>query len=387
MKSLDRYIFNHLFTSFVMVSLALCCVLWLTQSLRFVEMIVNRGLGVGMFVYFTGLLLPNFLSIILPIALFSVVVFVYSRMNMDREMPVMRACGMSNWAIGRPAFVLCFVVIGLSFALNFHLVPRSYELFRNLQWELRSNLSHLLLREGAFNDLGDNVTVYIRERTQEGQLLGVLVHDESNPENPTTLMAKRGALVDVNGAARVILFEGNRQVMNQTDQKLSMLYFDRYTHELDLKNPDNTDRVPKAKELTVSELFDVRNNPNVPQHDHDKFIVEAHQRIASPFLSLSFTMIALVFLVSGQFSRRGQVKRLLSGIGCVVLLQAASLGMVNIANKNLDLVPLLYIVTLSPIPICAFFLSWHPKTNPSRMAKEREMAEALHQSYQAENKA
>jgi len=384
MKSLDRYIFQHLFTSFVMVSLGLCCVLWLTQSLRFVEMIVNRGLGVGMFVYFTGLLLPNFLSIILPIALFAVVIFTYSRLNLDRELPVMRACGMSNWAIAKPALALCCLVIGLAYLLNFYMVPRSYELFRNLQWELRSNLSHLLLREGAFNDLGDDVTVYIRERSQEGQLLGVLVHDESDPQNPTTLMAKRGALVDVNGAARVILFEGNRQVMNTDDQKLSMLYFDRYTHALDLKGPNESGRVPKAKELGIAELLDVRNNPNIPAHDHDKFIVEAHQRIISPFLSLNNTLIALLFLVSGQFSRRGQTRRIISAAGCVILLQAASLGMVNSVSKNIDLLPVMYLVTLAPLPLCCFFLNRHPKTNPKRMKKERALAQTLHQQGQQE---
>lgn len=214
MKSLDRYLFRQLFAGFVLVALALVCVLWLTQSLRFVELIVNRGLGIGMFVYFTALLLPNFLTIILPIALFAVVTFTYSRLNMDRELPVMRACGMSNWAIARPALILTACVMMASYALNLYLVPKSYQLFRELQWELRNSMSHLLLREGAFNELGSNVTVYVRERTQEGQLLGILVHDETDAERPVTLMAQRGALIEVDGSARVIMFKGNRQVVS-----------------------------------------------------------------------------------------------------------------------------------------------------------------------------
>ena len=357
-----------------MVALALVCVLWLTQSLRFVEMIVNRGLGIGMFIYFTALLLPNFLTIILPVALFSVVTFSYSRINMDRELPVMRACGMSNWAIAKPALVLTMMVMGASYALNLYFVPKSYELFRELQWELRNSMSHLLLREGAFNELGGKVTVYVRQRTQEGQLLGILVHDESDKKRPMTLMAERGALVEVDGSARVIMFKGNRQVVDEKTGKFSMLYFDRYTHDVPIKRGSPGQRVPEAREQMLPELLHPEENPLIAKHDYGKHIVEGHQRIVSPFLCLSNALAAVMFLTAGQFSRRGQGRRIMLAIVGVIILQIASLGMANVAAKNLNLIPLLYIATLAPIPVCSFFMSWHRKRNPKRVAKEIEFA-------------
>jgi len=374
MRSLDRYLFRQLFTGFVLVALALVCVLWLTQSLRFVEMIVNRGLGIGMFIYFTALLLPNFLTIILPVALFGVTVFVYSRLNIDRELPVMRACGMSNLVIAKPAMILTVLVMMASYALNLYLVPKSYELFRELQWELRHSLSHLLLREGSFNDLGRNVTVYVRERTQEGQLLGILVHDESDKTRPMTLIAERGAMVEVDGSARVIMFEGNRQVIDSHSGKLSMLYFDRYTHDIPIKRNETSERVPEPRELMVEQLLHPEKNPLIGKHDYGKHKVEGHQRLISPFLCLSYALLAVTFLTAGQFSRRGQGRRIMGSILGIVLLQVLSLGMANVAAKNLQLIPLLYIVTLLPIPISAYFLTWHTKRSPKQAAKELEFA-------------
>jgi lipopolysaccharide export system permease protein len=374
MKSLDRYLFRQLFTGFVLVALALVCVLWLTQSLRFVEMIVNRGLGIGMFIYFTALLLPNFLTIILPVALFAVIVFVYARLNMDRELPVMRACGMSNWTIAKPAMILTFLIMVASYTLNLYLVPKSYELFRNLQWDLRHSLSHLLLREGTFNDLGKSVTVYVRERTQEGQLLGILVHDESDRTRPMTLIAKRGALVEVEGSARVIMFEGNRQVIDSETGKLSMLYFDRYTHDIPIKRDEVGERTPEPRELMVPALLHPEDNPLIGIHDYGKHKVEGHQRLISPFLCLSYAIIAVTFLTAGQFSRRGQASRIMGAILCIVLLQILSLGIANIAAKNLSLLPLLYILTLLPIPISAYFLSFHKKRSLKQVLREIEMA-------------
>ena len=69
MKRIDRYIFRQLLGATLFVAVTLTGVVWLTQSLRFVEMIVNRGLSAPLFLYFTMLLLPSFLGVILPVAL------------------------------------------------------------------------------------------------------------------------------------------------------------------------------------------------------------------------------------------------------------------------------------------------------------------------------
>ena len=74
MNELTRYVLRQLLVGMVLVTIGLTGIIWLSQSLRFVEMIVNRGVTGGMFLYLTMLLLPNFLSIILPVALFTVVV-------------------------------------------------------------------------------------------------------------------------------------------------------------------------------------------------------------------------------------------------------------------------------------------------------------------------
>ncbi|HBC07912.1 MAG TPA: LPS export ABC transporter permease LptF, partial [Rhodospirillaceae bacterium] len=168
-------------------------IIWLTQSLRFVEMIVNRGLSAGTFFYLSGLLLPNFLIVILPIALFTVVVFIYAKLITDRELVVMRAAGLSQFALAKPALILAAVIVVLSYTLHLKLVPDSYRAFRDLQWDIRNSVSHVLLKEGEFNNVGRTTTVYVRARTPDGQLHGILVHDTRDKAKPFTLMADRGA--------------------------------------------------------------------------------------------------------------------------------------------------------------------------------------------------
>src|SRR4029079_18615281 len=92
---LDRYIFRQLALALIAVTGGLTALIWLIQSLRFVELVVNHGLSLGVFVELTALLIPSFVPVILPIPTFVVVQFVYHRLSGDREITVMRAAGLS----------------------------------------------------------------------------------------------------------------------------------------------------------------------------------------------------------------------------------------------------------------------------------------------------
>ncbi len=356
MNSFTRYVFRQLFVGMVLVTAGLTCIIWLSQSLRFVELIVNRGVSAGTFLYLTMLMLPSFLTVILPIALFCVVMFIYAKMITDRELVVMRAAGVSQIALAKPAMIMALLTVGIGYFLNLYLLPNSYRLFREMQWDIRYNYSHVLLREGSFNNVAPNITVYIRERTKEDQLLGVLVHDQRNKESPTTVMAARGALVDADGNTRVVMFRGNRQFINKKTNQLSVLYFDRYTLDLGKRGVVGADRHREPRERRMEELLDVENAEGIPSQDVGKYIVEAHKRLTSPILALAFSLIALASLITGSFSRRMQTQRILASIVLMVGLQAAALGLENVAAKNVSLIPLMYLHAILPAILAFWFM-------------------------------
>ena len=103
MKKLNLYIIKQLFTGFALVTFSLMAILWLTQSLRFVQLVTNKGLPLGLFVQMTSLLMPRLFSLLSPIAMFAAVLFVYNRMLSDRELVVMKAAGISPWRNAVPA--------------------------------------------------------------------------------------------------------------------------------------------------------------------------------------------------------------------------------------------------------------------------------------------
>ena len=77
---LDHYMFRQLSVGLIAATGGLVALIWLTQSLRFIEMMVNRGLSLLVFMRLTGLLIPSFVAVILPITTYVVVQFVYQRL-------------------------------------------------------------------------------------------------------------------------------------------------------------------------------------------------------------------------------------------------------------------------------------------------------------------
>ena len=362
MNCFTKYVLRQLFVGMVLVSVGLTCIIWLSQSLRFIEMIVNRGLSAGMFGYLTVLLLPNFIVIVLPIALFTVVVFTYSKLITDRELLVMRAAGVSQVALAHPALILALIVMAIGYAMNLFVVPQSCTKFRNLQWDIRYNYSQILLREGAFNQVSDGITVYVRQRTNEGQLLGVLVHDQRDKKNPFTLMASKGAMIQTDEGARVVLFNGNRQTVDKTTNKLSILYFDRYVFDLAKTREAVDTRYREPRERNLHELLNIEKfAEGMGSKEFGKFIVEGHKRLVSPLAALAYTLVGLACLISSSFSRRTQTRQISVAIALMVALQGSALGLDNLVAKNLTLVPLLYVHGLAPILAGFFFLVYSPR--------------------------
>ncbi|KEO56855.1 LPS export ABC transporter permease LptF [Thalassospira permensis] len=347
MNRLTRYMLKQQFIMMVFVTLGLLCVIWLSQSLRFIEMIVNRGLSVSVFLQLTSLLLPSFLAIILPISLFFVVVFTYNKLIQDRELIVMRSAGLSQWALAKPTLILALLTAAFGYFLTLFYLPYSYQQFKELQFSIRNDFSSVLLQEGSFTDL-DGLTVYIREVGQDNELLGILVHDARDPNKQATMMAKNGALVRTENGPRIVLLDGNRQEVNTKDGTMSILYFDRYAVDIAHNAEDPALRYKEARERSVSNLLTTMP-PDVLPNDIGSFRAEGHDRLLSPLYSIGFASIALAVLVSSSFSRRGQTGRLLFAIAIMIVFQVISITMKNLAAKNPDLVPLMYLNALLPI--------------------------------------
>lgn len=354
----DRYLLRSLIIATVFTTLTLTLVILLTQSLRFLELMIESGASGSVFWILTALALPRFFEVILPLALMISVIFIYNRMSMDSEIIVMRASGFSPLRLARPALIVATGVTIILLGITTWLAPVSVTGMHRLKQVVKAQYSTLLFREGVFNTVGKNITVYIRNRTSEGELQGILVHD-SRPElkHPTTIIAKRGVVVATDEGQQVLVYDGSRQDFNPESRALNRLDFERYTIDL----PDSAGAVRQRwrepEERTFIELLNPDPNVQWDMGNKEKFLIEAHRRIVSPFLALSFTIVSLAFLLLGPVDRRGQARRIAAAIVSVILIQGFYLGVYNLAHEGVWGLGLMYLLVFAPLVGGAFLLS------------------------------
>jgi lipopolysaccharide export system permease protein len=353
---IDRYLARQLIVALIAVTGGLVALIWLTQSLRFVETVVNRGLSIGVFLRLTGLLVPNFVAVILPITCFVVIQFIYQRLASDRELTVMRASGLSQFSLARPALAVVVMVMATCFALNIWIVPASFSQFRQDQFEIRNRLAAFLLQEGVFNQVSDSLTVYVRTREADGTLRGILVDDARQPNSHATILAESGRLIASTGAPRVLLLNGSRQEIDHQTGRLNVLTFTENTIDLTQSSKAEEQRFRDAGEMSLDELLHPQTGSELLDRNAGKFLVEAHRRLSSPFTVASFAMIALVSALSGAFSRHGGIQRPAIAILTVVGLLALGLALLNLAAKAPMLIPLIWLQALLPGIACAVYL-------------------------------
>ena len=255
MNGVTSYVLRQLAGATLYVTLALAGVVWLSQSLRFVDLIINRGLSFLTFLHLTLLLVPVFLSLLLPIAVFCAVVYTYHRLTIDSELVVLRAIGLSQIDLAKPALILAAVVTVLCYAITLYLMPMGFREFKDRQFTIRGDYSHVLLQEGAFNTLGRGLTVYVRSRQPDGQIFGILVHDNREMSAPVTMMAERGALVRTQAGPRLVLFNGTRHEYDPGARKLGRLYFDEHSVDLTRFVEAQGPRWREPRERYLHELF------------------------------------------------------------------------------------------------------------------------------------
>ena len=317
MKKLTSYIFGQLFFTVMAIILVLSSIMWLVQSLRYVELISNKGIPIVLFLEMLAYLFPNIFVITIPIAILLGTLFIYNKLIMDHELVVMQAAGLSRGQLVKPVLLLSVLFTIFLYSITLYFLPFSFRKHRDMVLLLKQESLTSLISDGQFSTF-KNYTVYAHRRDVKGQFLGVLVFDASQTDKTIFFMAEKGILVNKGAGGYLLLINGSRQEQNLSTCKPSILYFDRYI--IDPKNrvfENNQEvRLLKAYERSTQELL----NPTEPLEPKMKkdFLIAAHQRLIFPLYALVFGCLGASVLLLGHFNRKGRAGRI--GLACFIAL-------------------------------------------------------------------
>jgi len=344
----SRYLYmQHLRTTFG-VTLVIVGIVWLFQTIRLLELVINRGAAFLDFVLMSLAVVPLWITIALPIGAFIAANWVFHRILADRELTVMQAIGQSPFQIGRAAIYAGFTVSVLLVINSVFILPTSFSIYKELQFKIRNNIPAIMLQENVFIDIVDGMTILIGEHEGNGVARDVFIHDTRNPTRIVTVTAESGKFTTSDGLPALVLYNGQRAEMTETPDNAAMLMFESHTMAINASGNNKAERMPiDMNEDSITNLLDPEKSPNKAYYNERR--VEGHYRIASPLLALALVLMTTSIMLFGQIRRDLWLRRALLNIGLGIGLIVFLITSRSISVTAAQFIPLIYVSVGAPI--------------------------------------
>jgi|SRR5579871_3966154 len=323
MGSIGRYIFRTTFGAFLVVLVSTTALMWITQALRDIDLVTNQGQSVMVFVALTALIIPLLVLIIAPVAFMAAMAYVLNKLGSDSELIVMNAAGMPPWRLFRPFLVLGLMVAVLDGAIAAYVSPLCLRELSQWAMEIRTDLVTRIVQPGLFTPLsGGALTLHIRERLPNGQLLGIFIDDQRDPKERVTFIAEEGDILKNDRGTYLLLADGSVQRAQAGDRDPNIVQFDRYAFDLSqLADAGNQTQTYSARERYLWELFDRKADDPSSADRPEQLRAELHDRIIAPVYPLAIAMLTFAYLGAPRTTRQNRTVSLLSVIAAVSLVR------------------------------------------------------------------
>ena len=332
MNLVDKYIFKQLLNNSLLILIFIISVFCLAKSVQLIELMISRNLPFLIFIKLIMNSIPQIIPVLFPVIISLSIFFVYSRMINDKELIVLQSSNFSNIDLIKPTFFYSSLIAIICSFFSIYQTPQSNKNFKLLLYTIKNDYSSSLLQEGVFNTIGKDFTIFIKESNKDG-LKNIFIHDTRDTEKPSTLIAKKGKIINTSNATKIFLEDGSQQFQSK-EKKLSILYFDEYLLTINQNKTNNFfDRWKSPSERSMFEL----RNPN-PDSLDDKYNLQAFKaeitvRYAIPLNVITFSMLIVCFLLSFKFDRVDNISKVLKIFAIIIFLQVISITSSNFSIK------------------------------------------------------
>ena len=321
LKSLDIYLLKQILPTLLITLMVAAVILLLERMLRLLDLAVGSGVSTLVVVQMLFNLIPHYIGLALPAALFLGVLLAFRKLSSQSELDAILSTGIGLSRIIRAAVLLGLVMMIFNLILVGYLQPYSRYAYRLILFNISSGVLEAGIGEGVFMNLPNNYTLRVQEARRSGkELYGVFAHRQSDDGTIVTLTAKRGRLITggIDGVTSLRLYEGTRNKWSPGLYSAETVSFEVFDWPLNLEElVEFRVRGGDERELTLSELLNTYLRKKEPEFlnseldmqssdlDEDISInaieAELHGRIV---FSLSILFLPLLAASMGIMTRR-----------------------------------------------------------------------------------
>lgn len=275
--------------------------LLLEKMLSLFDFVAAEGGPVSVVWRMLANLIPEYLSLGIPIGLLLGILLAFRRLATSSELDIFRAVGMSYFRLLRVPFLFAIGLAIVNFAIVAFIQPSARYLYEELRFELRSGAFGAKVRVGEFNNVGENLTVRIEESRDNGnRLSGMFVYAESKNGQSIAVSAEKGQFLRTDDPDTILLrLEKGTLVHDAPNYKTPrVLSFTSHDVPIPLPSIENfRARGGKDREYSITELVKIGGDAQKPAVERNKAWANFHFRLVEVAMMLLLPFLALALAI------------------------------------------------------------------------------------------
>ena len=356
MKLIELYILRRVAIMFFAVLGAAVGITWTVQVLQRVDFLTTSGQSIQTIIQFSSLLIPSAIPLVMPFALIIAITQTLSTMNQDSELVVINASGAPRSAVMRPILMLAAIISVVSFLVANYVDPYARMNMRAMIANASADLLNVVVQEGSFRKLADNLYIQIAERRADGSIGGLFIADSRDPSLDLIYYAADGNIASTPAGDMLLMKDGEVQRRDVSDGTVSIIKFNSYAFDLSQFTSAGDDFVIYAKDRPLNYLLNPDPNDPILQTRPLRYKAELHRRLTEWLYPVVFAMIALAFAGDSRSHREARVSASFSAISTALLVYWAGYFSADRADKDETYIVIMYLVPLSVILLAGYAL-------------------------------
>ena len=298
----DRYLARLIVVPLVGTLVLAAMLLLLEKLARLFDFVVSEGGPVGVIWRMLANLIPEYLSLGIPIGLLLGTLLAFRKLALSSELDSLRGIGMSYGRLLRVPYMFAIGLLALNFLIVGFVQPAARYAYEELRFELRSGALGASIKVGEFTKLGKRMTLRIEESADKGRnLSGIFVAADSPDGRSLAVTAATGTFLAASDANTIIFRLSDGRLVHD-DPKFDaprVLSFRRYDLPIDLPAIEafRARGATRNMELTLPELVRIGHDPRTPDPQRDGTRANFHFRMVEVAMMLLIPLLGVALAV------------------------------------------------------------------------------------------
>ena len=325
----DRYLARLILVPLLGCLTVAAMLLLLDKMLKLFDFVMNEGGPVSVVWKMLGNLIPEYLSLGIPIGVLLGILLAFRNLAQSSELDALRAVGVSYNRLLRVPMLFAIVFAGVSFFIVGFAEPYSRFAYERLQFELRSGALGASIKVGEFAKLAKSTTLRVEESRAKGaDLRGLFVRTEGKNGQSVAVTAARGTFLSTDDPDVILLRLTNGTMIHTASSFVvpRVLTFKQQDLPVNLPAIGNfRARGDEDAELTLPELAKAAQSPAASAVLRTQNTASLWRRIALVAVMFILPFLAVALAVPPKRSTSG-IGVFLSLILLIVFFKTSQYG-------------------------------------------------------------